>query len=212
MKRTRLLASLLSRVLSPAIPRFELAATSLLLDLPELVRLCTIVSLCHHTSLANFETGFNNVGLYVRRQKNVIIRNLKISYVVAANGDAITVDVSDDACYRTVWSSPSATCLQLIGKHQCLGWPQWALFSSCRRQGLLWRPSGCHSWIGLRDPLQVSLSWPRLEQYVGLNLTDLNLATIFMTTISKCCSFRASLVTNPPQHPWLKPVLHGEKY
>ncbi|CAI6100648.1 unnamed protein product [Clonostachys chloroleuca] len=38
--------------------------------------------------------GFNNVGLYVRRQKNVIIRNLKISYVVAANGDAITVDAS----------------------------------------------------------------------------------------------------------------------
>ncbi|VUC25710.1 unnamed protein product [Clonostachys rosea] len=38
--------------------------------------------------------GFNNVGLYVRRQSNVIIRNLKISYVLAANGDAITVDAS----------------------------------------------------------------------------------------------------------------------
>ncbi|CAG9990763.1 unnamed protein product [Clonostachys byssicola] len=38
--------------------------------------------------------GFNNVGLYVRRQSNVIIRNLKISYVVAANGDAITIDAS----------------------------------------------------------------------------------------------------------------------
>ncbi|KAH7313421.1 pectate lyase [Stachybotrys elegans] len=38
--------------------------------------------------------GFNNIGLYIRRQKNVIVRNLKISNVVAENGDAISIDAS----------------------------------------------------------------------------------------------------------------------
>ncbi|KAI9172681.1 pectate lyase B [Paramyrothecium foliicola] len=38
--------------------------------------------------------GFNGIGLQIRRQKNVIIRNLKLSNVVADNGDAITIDES----------------------------------------------------------------------------------------------------------------------
>ncbi|KAI9150198.1 putative pectate lyase A [Paramyrothecium foliicola] len=38
--------------------------------------------------------GFNGIGLTVRRQKNVIIRNLKVSNVVAKNGDAISIDES----------------------------------------------------------------------------------------------------------------------
>jgi Fe-S cluster assembly iron-binding protein IscA len=72
--------------------------------LPEPVCLCNVLSIRPYASFAyDSEIGFNNVGLYVRRQSNVIIRNLKISYVVAANGDAITVDVSKpDAGHRTV--------------------------------------------------------------------------------------------------------------
>jgi pectate lyase len=38
--------------------------------------------------------GFNGIGLYIRRQSNVIIRNLKISKVTAENGDAIGIDAS----------------------------------------------------------------------------------------------------------------------
>jgi pectate lyase len=34
------------------------------------------------------------VGFYVRRQKNVILRNLKIAKVDASNGDAIGIDES----------------------------------------------------------------------------------------------------------------------
>ncbi|KAF5027740.1 hypothetical protein F66182_153 [Fusarium sp. NRRL 66182] len=36
----------------------------------------------------------NNVGLYIHKQKNVIIRNLAIKDVVAANGDAINIQAS----------------------------------------------------------------------------------------------------------------------
>jgi pectate lyase len=38
--------------------------------------------------------GFDNVGLYIRRQSNVIVRNLKLRNVVADNGDAIGIDAS----------------------------------------------------------------------------------------------------------------------
>lgn len=37
----------------------------------------------------------NGVGLLFRKQKNLIIRNIVSSSVVAANGDALTIDVSD---------------------------------------------------------------------------------------------------------------------
>ncbi|KAK1525690.1 pectate lyase B [Colletotrichum costaricense] len=39
-------------------------------------------------------SSLNNVGLYVRQVKNVIIRNLKIGGVKASNGDAIGIDES----------------------------------------------------------------------------------------------------------------------
>ncbi|KAL8284535.1 hypothetical protein RB600_009102 [Gaeumannomyces tritici] len=39
-------------------------------------------------------SSLNGVGLYVRRVKNVIIRNMKISGVKASNGDAIGIDAS----------------------------------------------------------------------------------------------------------------------
>lgn len=38
--------------------------------------------------------GFTGIGLQVKKQKNVIIRNIKSAAVVAANGDALTIDVS----------------------------------------------------------------------------------------------------------------------
>ena len=37
--------------------------------------------------------GFNGVGLFIRRQSNVIVRNLKLSNVIAENGDAIKIEV-----------------------------------------------------------------------------------------------------------------------
>ncbi|KAK2016240.1 pectate lyase [Colletotrichum eremochloae] len=39
-------------------------------------------------------SSLNNVGLYIRQAKNVIIRNMKISGVKASNGDAIGIDES----------------------------------------------------------------------------------------------------------------------
>lgn len=39
-------------------------------------------------------SGFTGIGLQVKKQKNVIIRNIKSASVVAANGDALTIDVS----------------------------------------------------------------------------------------------------------------------
>ncbi|KAK1836807.1 pectin lyase fold/virulence factor [Podospora conica] len=38
--------------------------------------------------------GFTGIGLQVKKQKNVIIRNIKSASVVAANGDALTIDQS----------------------------------------------------------------------------------------------------------------------
>ncbi|KAI1475066.1 polysaccharide lyase family 1 protein [Daldinia sp. EC12] len=41
-------------------------------------------------------SSLNGVGLYIRRAKNVIVRNLKISKVLAKNGDAIGIDASSN--------------------------------------------------------------------------------------------------------------------
>ena len=42
--------------------------------------------------------GLNGVGLYINKQNNVIVRNLKIAKVKAADGDAIGIQAS-----KNVW-------------------------------------------------------------------------------------------------------------
>ncbi|CCF40509.1 pectate lyase [Colletotrichum higginsianum] len=48
----------------------------------------------HKTIIGEKGSSLTNIGLFVREAKNVILRNLKISGVKAANGDAIGIDRS----------------------------------------------------------------------------------------------------------------------
>lgn len=45
------------------------------------------------TKNLNLCTGFKGVGLHFRRQKNLIVRNIKSSFVNADNGDGLKIEV-----------------------------------------------------------------------------------------------------------------------
>lgn len=95
--RVPLPALLLSRVLSLVPPRFASARTS-----PSLVLLGAVSHLPYFSKVSLKSTlliitkALTGVGFYVKDQSNVILRNLKISKVLADNGDAIGIQKSSN--------------------------------------------------------------------------------------------------------------------